>query len=89
MKFIRRLLNRLRFRKIIKRDESANVVEGIAKARKLYKELIKKTHPDLHVDNKLLAQEITQRINENRFNYEGLLLLKNEVKEKLYNNIEY
>lgn len=92
MNIIQRLLNRIRFRKTIKRDESTNVVDGIAKARKLYKELIPKAHPDLHQDRKEIAEELTQRINENKFNYEVLVSLKQEVEEKLYNknqNINY
>ena len=85
MNIILRLFNRIRFRRTIKRDESTNVVNGIAKARKLYKELIQKAHPDCHQDKKEIAEEFTQRINENRFNYEALLLLEKEVEEKLYN----
>ena len=85
MGFIQRLLNRIRFRKTIKHDESTNVVNGIAKARKLYKELIPKVHPDRHQKQKEIAEELTQRINENRYNYDALLILKREAEEKLYN----
>ena len=69
MNIILRLFNRIRFRRTIKRDESTNVVNGIAKARKLYKELIQKAHPDCHQDKKEIAEEFTQRINEKRYNY--------------------
>lgn len=83
MWFIQRLLKRIRFRKTIRRDESTNVVNGIAKARSLYKELIPKAHPDRHQEKKEIAENLTMQINENRYNYEALLLLKQEVEEKL------
>ena len=83
MGFIKRLLNRIRFRITIRRDESANVVNGITKARNLYKELIQKTHPDLHKEQKEIAEELSQRINESKYNYEALLIIKQEVEEKL------
>ncbi len=83
MGIIQKLLNRIRFRKSIRHDESANIVNGIAKARSLYKELIPKVHPDRHQEKKEIAEELTMKINENRYNYEALLLLKQEVEEKL------
>jgi hypothetical protein len=83
MGIIQKLLNRIRFRKSIRHDESANIVHGIAKARSLYKELIPKVHPDRHQEKKEIAEELTMKINENRYNYEALLLLKQEVEEKL------
>lgn len=83
MRFIKRLLNRIRFKRNIKYDESYNVVNGITQARSLYKELIQKTHPDLHKEQKEIAEELAQRINENKYNYEALLLIKQDVEEKL------
>lgn len=83
MGIMQKLLNRIRFRKSIRHDESTNVVNGIAKARSLYKELIPKVHPDRHQERKEIAEELTMKINENRYNYEALLLLKQEVEEKL------
>ncbi len=85
MNIIQRLINRIRFKRTIRCDESTNVVNGIAKARNLYKELIPMAHPDRHQKQKEIAEELTQRIIENRYNYEALLLLKQEVKEKLNN----
>ncbi len=84
MNFIYRLFKRIRFRKTIRQNESVNVVNGIAKAHKLHKELIIKAHPDRHLEQKEVAQELTQRINENRFNYEALISLKKEIEEKLF-----
>ena len=37
MNIVRRFINRIRFRNTIKRDESANVVDSMVKARKLLK----------------------------------------------------
>lgn len=63
--------------------EIANIVNGIAKAKQLYKNLIIQAHPDKHPDKKELAQEITSLINENRYNYDALVELKNIIKRKL------
>ena len=40
-------------------DEACNVVESMAKAKPLYKELIKQAHPDKHPNNKDAAEELT------------------------------
>ena len=83
MGIIRNLLNRIRFRRKIKKDESVNVVDSIAKARRLYKELSIKVHPDKNGDKAEIAEELMQRIVANRSNYAALLSLKKEVEEKL------
>ena len=56
-------------RKKVKIDEGLNVVDGISKAKKLYKELILKSHPDKHPEKEELAKEFTEQINNNRYNY--------------------
>lgn len=83
MNIFLRILKRVRFRKSISYDESKNVVDGMAKAKELYKELSIKTHPDRNPNNREIAEELMQRIVANRFNYSILLLLKKEVEEKL------
>ena len=83
MNIFSRFINRLRFRKTIKTDQSVNVVDGMVKARKLYKELCIKTHPDKHSEQQDVAEELMKRVVANRFNYNGLLQLKAEIKEKL------
>ena len=50
-------------------NESNNVVESIAKSKMLYKELIKKSHPDKHPQKEKLAKEIAELVNNNRYNY--------------------
>ncbi len=46
MNLITRFFQRIRFRRTIKEDQSRNVVEGMVKARRLYKELSVAAHPD-------------------------------------------
>ena len=65
-------------------SESINVVESIAGAKTLHKELIRKAHPDKHSDKEELAKEITDLINENRYNYRELLRLKERIENELY-----
>lgn len=83
MNILRRLINRIRFRNTIKRDESANVVDSMVKARRLYKELSLSAHPDKHPDKSEIAEDIMQRITKNKHNYSELLKLKIEIEEKL------
>lgn len=83
MNILKRLITRIRFRKSIKSDESTNVVDGIVKARKLYKELCVATHPDKHSSKRDVAQDLMQRITENKHNYAALVSLKAEIEEKL------
>ncbi len=83
MNILKRLITRIRFRKSIKSDESTNVVDGIVKARKLYKELCVVAHPDKHCLKQDIAQDLMQRITENKHNYAALIALKAEIEEKL------
>ena len=41
-------------------DEAYNIVESMAKAKPLYKELIKQAHPDKHPNNKDVAEELNR-----------------------------
>ena len=83
MNIFSRFINRLRFRKTIKTDQSTNVVDSIVKARKLYKELCIKTHPDKHPEQQVIAEELMKKVVANRYDYNGLLQLHAEIKEKL------
>lgn len=83
MNILRRMLARIRFRGTIKKDESVNVVDGMVRARKLYKKLSIMAHPDKHPSNREMAEEIMQRITVNKHNYAVLLSLKSEIEEKL------
>ncbi len=66
-----------------KTTESINIVNSIAKAKKLHKELILYAHPDRHPNNHELATRLSEQINENRFNYSELLKLQDIVNKKL------
>ena len=68
-----------RKRKKEKIDEGLNVVAGISKAKALYKELIITAHPDRHPEEVEIYQEITDRITANRYNYNELLKIKQEI----------
>jgi len=83
MGIISRLINRIRFRRTIKKDESSNVVDGIVRARLLYKKLSIIAHPDKNPDKRAEAEDIMARITTNRLNYAKLLLLEQEVNERL------
>lgn len=64
-------------------DQSVNVVDSMVKARKLYKELCIKAHPDKHLQQQTIAEELMKKVVVNRFDYNGLLQLQVEIKEKL------
>ncbi len=73
----------MKFRRTVTSDESNNVVDGMVKARQLYKELSLRVHPDRNPDKADVAEELMKHIVENRFNYAALLNLKQEIAEKL------
>lgn len=81
--FIIRFLKRLKFRKNIHKDESYNVVNGIAKAKEIYKRLAIVAHPDRNPAHREEAEYLMSRITANRYNYDALVRLEEEVKEKL------
>lgn len=83
MNFIFRFIKRFKFKKTISIDESNNVVDGMVKAKKLYKELSKIAHPDLNPQREELAKDIMAKIVANRYNYSELLLLKEEIEKTL------
>ena len=71
-----------RNKKAIEHNE-VNVVDSIVKARKLYKELIIKAHPDRNPNNIELAKTLSQQITENRYNYAELKKLQQIINNKL------
>ena len=83
MNIFTRFINRIRFRETIKADQSVNVVDSMVKARKLYKELCIKTHPDKHREQQAIAEELMKKVVASRYDYNGLLQLQTEIKEKL------
>ena len=83
MNILTRLIKRIRFKKTVKTDESRNVVAGMAKAQRLYKELAIKAHPDRNPDKRDIAEDITSRLTCNKHNYAALLKLQEEIEKKL------
>lgn len=83
MNILKRLINRIRFKKIIKTDESINVVDSMVKARLLYRELSKVAHPDRNPGKEKVAEQIMKRVVANKHNYACLLELREEVKNSL------
>ncbi len=83
MNILVRFLKRLRFRENVEKDESLNVIDGIVNARKLYKELCVKAHPDKNLEHRKEAEELMKRIAMSRYNYAELLSLKYEVERIL------
>jgi hypothetical protein len=64
-------------------SESVNIVESIASAKSLHKELIRKAHPDKNPMKIELSKELTELLNLNRYNYRELLKLKERIKNEL------
>ena len=79
MNLITHFLHRVKFKRTIKEDQSRNVVEGMVKARKLYKELSVSAHPDKHPDDSEWATDVMNRIVANRHNYSALVELREEI----------
>ena len=59
--------------------DSVNVVQSMSKAKVLYRELIKLTHPDRNPQKRELAEEFTQQVNQARFDYHKLLCSLNKL----------
>lgn len=79
---VKRLKWRRKVNKEEKIDEGLNVVAGISRAKVLYKKLIIAAHPDKHPENMEYYQELTDRITANRYNYNELLKIEQELNNK-------
>ncbi len=84
MNYLTQLINRLRFRKQVTQEECLNVVNGMAKAKILYKELCILAHPDKHPGKEAIAEDIIKKITSNKNNYSALIALKKDVYDKLF-----
>lgn len=73
----------MKFRRTIKVDESTNVIDGMVKAKRLYKELCLIADPDRNPDKKEIAEELMKQIVANKHNYSALVSLKKEVTDHL------
>ena len=73
MNILYRLINRIKFKRLIKSNESNNVVAGMVKARKLYKDLVVKAHPDKHPNKRSIAEDITSSRTSCKYDYSNLI----------------
>ena len=64
-------------------EDGLNIVQSMAKCKKLYKKLCVLAHPDRHRDKEEIATAIMDEININRFNYLELTKLEQRIKEEL------
>jgi len=78
-------INRINFRRTVNVDESTNVVDGMVKARALYKNLSITVHPDRNPEHKAEAEELMKKIVANKYNYAALVELEQESKLILNN----
>ena len=83
MNIFSRYIKRIKFRRTITKDESRNVVDGVVKAHRLYRQLCLVAHPDLHPDKKEVAESLMARLVANKHDYEALLILKAEIEKEL------
>lgn len=71
------------FRKREKDIDVTNIVQSMSKAKVLYRKLVKLTHPDRNPQKRELAEELTQQVNQARFDYNKLLVLQKQIEEQL------
>lgn len=84
MNIIRKLLSIFTSKpKFEAKAESDNIVSGMAKAKALHKRLVLLAHPDKNPARREQAEELTQLINKNRYNYNELLHLEQRIKAEL------
>ena len=72
------------YTKKLSTKEIENVAKGISKKHeleKLYKDLIKKVHPDKNLNNLELSKEYSEKINKFRFNFDELKKLETEINK--------
>ena len=64
-------------------EDCNNIVQSMARCKKLYKKLTILCHPDKHPYKTDIATDIMNEINNNRYNYSELVKLKKRIKEEL------
>lgn len=87
MSFFSKLFNKStgkRFRLNKETSECVNIVDSIAKAKVLHRELILLCHPDRHINQLQLANELTSLVNTNKHNFQELKSLEKRIKSELY-----
>ena len=85
--FVKRLILNIKNKWSTKNDvkNAVNVVESFSKAKVLYKTLCKKCHPDRFVEEekKLIAENLFKRVQHNRYDYEALKCISDEVDQSM------
>lgn len=72
------------FTKKLSSKEIENVALGIGKKNeleKLYKDLMKKVHPDKNSNRLELANEYSEKINNHRYNYDEMKKLAEDIEQ--------
>jgi len=72
------------YSKKLSSKEILNVAAGIGQKNvleKLYKDLIKKVHPDKNLNNIELSKDYSEKLNKYRFNFDELKKLEAEINE--------
>ncbi len=72
------------YSKKISTTEIENIATGIGKKNeleKLYKNLMKKVHPDKNSNRLELAKEYAEKINIHRYNYNEMKKLSDEIEQ--------
>jgi hypothetical protein len=83
MNFIIRFFKRRAFGKTIDSDQTINVVNGMVKARQLYKKLSAMSHPDRNPEQREEAEGLFKRVVKSKYDYEALKMLEKEIGERL------
>lgn len=88
-KIIVRLISSIRYKRRERAKEGGrNVVDGMVRARGLYKELLIRAHPYRHPNNRILAEEMTAGLTRNKYNYAELLRIE-DIDKSLVDNSFY
>lgn len=65
-------------------EEGKNIAKGMMECKKLHKKLVTQIHPDrMPIDLQEEANQLTQLINESRYDYKNLIQLSEKVDSLL------
>ena len=65
------------------KNDYNNIVQSIARCKRLYKKLSVLAHPDKHPNKVELANSIMEQINTSRFDYQKLKELEKRINYEL------
>ncbi|MFM1947726.1 MAG: hypothetical protein RL207_2009 [Bacteroidota bacterium] len=85
----RKILNKLKVENN-NQGQVVNILNGITKGKKLYKELASKIHPDRYQEYyKEEATRLNQELTLNKKNFEGMILIKDQIERLHEQNQNY